>query len=491
MTAKHIVLSVFSVFLLMFSVFAAITYQKGYYDFTFIERPGQKIPEKTYSNYRPDPQQYQAVPETEDVSGSSLPESEYIPPADEPEIRKTYREVVGSFPTVSELRNEGYRLSDAIYSGRHRLALLETPNITTEFSNCDEILDIPEKRPNFVGGYTTFLVKTQIAKPAIKLYDGLIYYDDALNGHVLCDSYFNGIYRRFDCREFVPVYCRDFGDPIFYAKGEYYYLDLEGTSPSFSEVFDSSGIETKLKADVPEYYFPSPTDLVPYHDDETDLWGYRNEMDEVVIEPKFFSAYEFNDNGLAACVDQANKLIFINKKGEIKISRYEKLFYKNQRKGVIYYSPPDTYGLESLGMFYFDHGLVRVRVQVHDDEKGDKFIIDDYSVLLNSAGYEYKDIPVGFNIESYSDGIILLEKNGLYGYYDLDQKWIAQPKYTYATPFVEGVAVIGGEDGKRALIDTNGNILLDFVFDYISMPSRGVIAAYEIDNGWKIFHKMA
>ena len=62
--------------------------------------------------------------------------------------------------------------------------------------------------------------------------------------------------------------------------------------------------------------------------------------------------------------------------------------------------------------------------------------------------------------------------------------------YTYAGPFSEGLCVLGYEGGKCGMIDTEGNVVIPFVFDYISDVSGGRIALYESSIGWSVIQKM-
>ena len=88
---------------------------------------------------------------------------------------------------------------------------------------------------------------------------------------------------------------------------------------------------------------------------------------------------------------------------------------------------------------------------------------------------------------------MVLTRDGKYGMMDVEGNWIAQPIYTYVTPFYEGLAVIGFNDGsgRKCMVDTKGNIVLPFYYEYISISSGGVITAYESKNGWHILNKMA
>lgn len=71
--------------------------------------------------------------------------------------------------------------------------------------------------------------------------------------------------------------------------------------------------------------------------------------------------------------------------------------------------------------------------------------------------------------------VVLNKKTKLYGYIDAKGKWIIQPKYTFAEPFNDGLAIVGttcdakcynGSDGLllfgyTKVIDKNGKVVLD------------------------------
>jgi len=114
---------------------------------------------------------------------------------------------------------------------------------------------------------------------------------------------------------------------------------------------------------------------------------------------------------------------------------------------------------------------------------------DDMDLLLYENGEEFP-LPGGYTLVGYADGAALLEKDGLYGFLDRTGYWIAQPIYTVASPFSEGLAVIGFEGGRQGMIDTEGNVILPFVYDYVSPCSSGVVVTVEKDHGWQIFQKL-
>lgn len=154
------------------------------------------------------------------------------------------------------------------------------------------------------------------------------------------------------------------------------------------------------------------------------------------------------------------------------------------------YLLPLSKGEASVGHLYFDHGLLRLRKLAYDqfqlDEYGDFKVNVDKDVLVYPNGEEFP-IPSGYTLKGYSDGILLLEKNGKYGYMNYQGKWIADPQYIYAGTFHGGVGVIQSESGQWAAVNTNGDFVLPFNYDYISNRSDGLIATYSNRNGWKIY----
>ena len=118
--------------------------------------------------------------------------------------------------------------------------------------------------------------------------------------------------------------------------------------------------------------------------------------------------------------------------------------------------------------------------------------------MLDKNGKELA-LPSGFELVAYSDGVMVLkqsykDKDGnskaFYGYMSSEGKWIANPDYTAARPFYEGLAAVCGADGKWGMIDADGNTVIPAVFDSISDCQDGVILAYEQKYGNCIFGKI-
>lgn len=334
-------------------------------------------------------------------------------------------------------------------------------------------------------------------RPAVELYMGYIMIDDgkdisliASDATPLC---------KIDEQIYLPAYTRDKYDrPLFYRQTEngdnvYLYLDTDGlnfVTSDYDDVADGRG----LYFDYPASYGKSDSGVT------TDRNGYTGKMAYVmrgvgmITSYDFTRAYAFSENR-AAVTTAKNRggLYFIDENGKRAFDTWRYYFNEHGRDVYENLMPPLTDGIENIGFYYFDHGLTMVRRQVIDAYNwayvGRVRTMKDEHILIRTDGTEY-ELPAGYTLEGYSDGCILLSKDGLYGFTDYTGEWIAQPIYTSATPFVCGLATLTTEDGRVGMIDTEGNIVLQFTYDSISQVSDGLIAAYREENGWTIFKMM-
>ena len=136
---------------------------------------------------------------------------------------------------------------------------------------------------------------------------------------------------------------------------------------------------------------------------------------------------------------------------------------------------------------------MRLRVQSWDCYQFAEYdmvrIVSDQDILIDPRGNQF-NIPTGYKLRSYSNGILLLEKNGRYGYMNYIGAWIMDPVLKSGEPFLEGVAVCQNSYGSYGVIDREGNVVIPFAYDYISNISGGTIAAYMKDSGWTVYQKM-
>lgn len=201
-------------------------------------------------------------------------------------------------------------------------------------------------------------------------------------------------------------------------------------------------------------------------------------------------AYNFSE-GRAVTVTDNGLIRVINTGGGTAIYLYH-IFKADDTMGNAYmtefYIEPFERDVTMLGYYYFDNGLMRLRKCNRLSHVINKYN-EDMDILVDISGKQYR-IPEGFTLVSYSEGVLLLERQGRYGYYHKDGYWIAQPVYTYAMPFVEGVGVLGRADGMRGAIDKSGNVVIPFEYTDVSNASSGIFACFHPERGWEILAKM-
>ncbi|MBO4322606.1 MAG: hypothetical protein J5919_06365 [Clostridia bacterium] len=256
---------------------------------------------------------------------------------------------------------------------------------------------------------------------------------------------------------------------------EYTWVSVEITYDAYRFAYG----KTQPKAD------PSETSSTGYtisiYNQKTFSWatGY-----------KYAKAYEFRE-GRAVTADDDGVVRVINVYGGSSVYLNRIYYPEDYDIGTYvhsFYIEPFYRDIYRLGYYYYDNGLMRIR-HVETLSYNVNYYITDEDLLVDLYGKVY-EIPAGFRLVSYSDGVLLLERNGLYGCYHKDGYWIAQPMYSYALPFVEGLCVLGLSDGTKGMIDTSGTVVLPFAYAEISAPSSGIISCYSEESGWQFFAKM-
>lgn len=350
-----------------------------------------------------------------------------------------------------------------------------------------------------------YIVTKQIReeRPAVELYMGYIIMDDGSDvflidsdGTPLC---------RYDAKKYAPAYARDSEDrPLFMRKNAdgtaaYFYLSDDGTQFMISD-YDPKTDGRGLSFDYPSGYGKSDsTNVVVTYSEELDRFGYltadeNGQTNGVLASYQYTSAFPFTGGlGVVTTADNRGGMFFLNENGREAFDACFMYLNEHNRYTIENLMLPLTDGIESIGFYYFDHGLTRVRRQKIDNWNwvmyGRVRVVSDADCLIRPDGSEYA-LPMGYTLEGYSDGCILLSKNGQYGFMDYTGGWIAQPFYADAIPFVNGLAALKTPDGRWGMIDTLGNIVLPFTYDSLSQVSGGLIAAYREENGWSIFRIM-
>ncbi len=269
------------------------------------------------------------------------------------------------------------------------------------------------------------------------------------------------------------------------------------TEPETTET-EPETTETEPETTEPETTIPeteSPEPEVLYFMYYEMRWGYKNEDGDVVISPRFTYAFPFGENGMAAVtmyndILETSALAFINRSGKVVIDVAGKALYGFTTFGTTAY---DGYHLalsedeSDLGSYFFDHGYVRVRRKTVLRYNVSSAYSDE-DILIDEEGNHFP-IPSGYVLKGYSDGVLLLEKDGKYGYMDIHGAWILQPIYPYASAFYGGLAVVKmGE--KYGMIDKTGQMAIPFDYTHLSHSSFGTILAYSSEAGWEMLTVM-
>lgn len=500
-------------------------YYLGYFDFSFIDRnhvlggevyqpPNQDVYDTDpYNPSDPDDMDPDKVDEEYNQALMSA-QSGNLSDVDNAETTRSTDETTSSpipnpvpsesfFKNISEYKESGYKLTNTIFDQKtHVLGEVTlSVELTENYSNSLKTISYPIK--SYASSDSEYVISYEMRRtkrPAIDLYMGCIFYDNG-NAIYLLSTDGKPI-SKFDVNKYIPAYTRDINDnPVFYsyttvtdesgavsAVKSYYILSEDKKSlisSDYNDITDNRGIYS----DYPSYYGKSISGYPERVYNANGTWSYNG------IWGSYASAYKFTSD--YACVaDARGEMTIINQYGQSAFTTRNIVPNAVNRyvTEIVLCVMPASFGEETTGFFYFDHGLIRIREQrlEYSDYRNrrKKTVIYDEEKLYKTDGTEFK-IPYGYNIVSYSNGIILLEKDERYGYMNYTGAWIAQPIYTNATTFSEGLAVLTLSNGKMGMIDTKGNIIVPFQYDHISNPSSGIISIYNNSTGWQLLQKMS
>lgn len=505
-------------------------YRLGWFDISFVVRPNTSYSENTDPN-SPSDSENENETRSENISDTTGDDrTDETEPSKSDSASSDVEEKnenggVCNIISAAEAKEGGYSRSYGEWnpSGSWILASADADGIlpgyysetkTTEYKVSYEMQ--ADKSP-----YKPVYTPYETDKRSVTLYMGYIITETDKEGTVNIYSSDLKLIGSYNENEISPAWCRDNSDrPLFIYKDAYYYLDAKkGTfieadyiperdsrganfdyTPDYGD--DDNGRTFEVSSEIYDVYETIPK----LFDEEGFQMAYRiptlrylytlkDSVGNTVSDEVFYGAYAFSESR-AAVIDGDGHLYYITKSGSVavrtgKVRRDVEL----GRSVFDFYMEPITNGAESIGFYYFEHGLSRVRLLTVDyyryDKYGIVYTVSDDDILIYANGDKFPT-PVGYDVIAYSSGMILLEHNGKYGYMDYTGDWIVEPTLSYAEPFYEGLAVIGvGDEGELfAMINTDGEYVIPpGQFSYISNASSGVISAYG-DDGWSILYKM-
>ena len=175
------------------------------------------------------------------------------------------------------------------------------------------------------------------------------------------------------------------------------------------------------------------------------LWGYINNKGQLIIEPKYSQALDFQDNGLAI-VQLDNLYGIINEFGKYVVEpKYESISQFSQGRATVI------------------------------DSKGFK-VIDEKGREITSKAYNY--------IGTYKEGRAVFGNssgNGayLYGYLDREGREVIPNKYQTASDFKDEKAVVKVKENEFRLINKNGQTLNTYKYNLVGNFGEGLLAFQE------------
>lgn len=255
---------------------------------------------------------------------------------------------------------------------------------------------------------------------------------------------------------------------------------------------------SELKFDISGKNLSEPdgktlTELFPY----TMAYNYRENYATVKADVNWDYDHEIDDGNGGKKNEyvkvKSNELRVVDKNGKVMFESRKNYFSELGWTANERFCDPLSLGISSVGSYYFDHGLMRLRIQSYDryyfTDLKMIFIVSDDDVLVRPDGTKF-NIPGGFKLKAYSDGILLLENEGTFRYMKSDGTWLLDQSFSDAKTFLEGIAVCAS-NGKYGVISNTGKVLVPYEYDYISTVSSGTLTAYKDGEGWTVFQKLA
>ena len=265
--------------------------------------------------------------------------------------------------------------------------------------------------------------------------------------------------------------------------------------------------------------------LSPYIYLASGRWVYVDNNKEIIFPRWYDSARPFNPNGLAG-VEKANKVGFINKKGEEIIPLAFDRVVAPYASGVVVMekdneqSVYDTQGhtvvpsgqYEKFSEFIDGYALVQSKGKyglidslgnevlplVYDDmvalrRKNTTALIGCYKGQLLRGGVagfvnlkNEEVIPFKYDdIDAFSEGLAAVRENGgdKYGYIDAKGRWVIKPAFEAAYPFADGCAVVA-IGGKKGAVDKKGKLVVPINYDKAANQYKGGVLAVYKNGAW-------
>ncbi len=211
------------------------------------------------------------------------------------------------------------------------------------------------------------------------------------------------------------------------------------------------------------------------------LYGYINQQSQMLIEPQFTDAGDFNDN--VAIVGIKNKQVCIDRSGKIISKKYDCIITFSEgmaiveskgKRGYINIAGKLVIPVEFISALNFSEGLAPVYI----DKKKLGFI--------NKAGELV--IPAKFKWSSgFNEGLAPILLNN-FGYINNLGEIMIAPDFVSARKFSNGLAVVCSEIGKHKYINKKGKVIIEGPFNSAAdFDSNGLAIVQPMDKAGQAF----
>ena len=238
------------------------------------------------------------------------------------------------------------------------------------------------------------------------------------------------------------------------------------------------GIHTYYHLDYNQIDKPFKCGLMTVYKGNGELYGYMNENGKMAIPYKFKKAYSFSEKDkLAHVQSKENKWGLIRTDGSYALSpKYNELKLFSEGiyavRGLLDWGLIDEDGNEILPPRYSE-----IRTSKEDfaafKEKGKWGFINKKGEVVIAAQYD--------NVLDFSSGLSAAVQNKKVGFINKGNNLVIPMIYEDATSFAPKMCVAAvKKDGKWGIIDKQGTILLEMIFDSIELDDvKGIVNVYQ------------
>ena len=241
------------------------------------------------------------------------------------------------------------------------------------------------------------------------------------------------------------------------------------------------------------------TKLIPYEDDDF-LWGFKDSNGKIIIPAQFDEVGKFKEGLIRVCNEEGYG--YLDKEGGVAIplkfsyaTEFEKgtALVEEENLGISYFIDKtgrkigkgnysnillDFIDDTTVGTLLSGKKILLSRkglpvsnaydsIEATDDGEHWYFEENGIGGIMNSKG-EVIIYPGKYEFDNpyYSDGMILVTKDDLYGYVNEEGNLAIPLKYEEAKAFDGGLAIVRFKD-KAGIIDTTGSIVGEIKYDEV------------------------